>query len=253
MLSAGADHNLPLVSTAIRIQGKNDWHRRAHRLAAAVVSIQPIRYGWLHRAFTLGEYERMNEQNLQQNQTRQDEEIFRGRLITLRTQIVRMLDGQDARYEIVDHPDAAAVVAVRYNADGSGEPLVALVHQQRPAIGKETIELPAGLVDPHERDHPEQTAARELREETGFTAGTLRLLTREYSSPGFTNEAISIYLATDIAVASDDAIPDPSEIARVQWIPLSEAMQLVREGRIDDSKTVIGLWLARDALGIVPA
>src|SRR5205823_14112161 len=100
----------------------------------------------------------------------------------------------------------------------------------------------------HERDHPEQTAARELREETGYTAGILRLLTREYSSPGFTNEAISIYLATDVVQAESGSAPDPSEIRKVQWMPLSEAMRLAREGSIDDGKTLIGLWLARDVL-----
>lgn len=190
----------------------------------------------------------MSERNPQHNQGGQDQEIFRGKLITVRVRTARKLDGGESRYEIVEHPEAVAVVAVRYEARDSGEPLVALVHQQRPAIGKETLELPAGLVDPDERNHPEQTAARELREETGYAAATLRLLTREYSSPGFTNEAIFIYLATDVAEAEDGAAPDPSEISKVQWMPLSEAMQLVREGAIDDGKTLIGLWLARDVL-----
>lgn len=188
----------------------------------------------------------MNEQHTQDNQGSQDQEIYRGKLITVRVRTVRKPDGGESRYEIVEHAEAVAVVAVRYESGASGEPLVAMVHQQRPAVGKETLELPAGLVDAHE--HPEQTAARELREETGYVAGTLRLLTREYSSPGFTNEAISIYLATDVAEAEDGSAPDPGEISKVEWMPLSEAMQLVREGRVDDGKTLIGLWLARDVL-----
>lgn len=190
----------------------------------------------------------MSEQNPQANQGSQDQEIFRGKLITVRVRTVRKPDGGESRYEIVDHADAVAVVAMRYESHESGDPLVALVQQQRPAVGKETLELPAGLVDLHERDHPEQTAARELREETGYTAATLRLLIREYSSPGFTNEAISIYLATDVTQAEDDSAPDPGEISKVQWVPLSEAMRLAREGVINDGKTLIGLWLARDVL-----
>lgn len=190
----------------------------------------------------------MSEQHPQDTQGSQDQEIYRGKLITVRVLTVRKPDGGESRYEIVEHAEAVAVVAVRYESRDSGEPLVALVHQQRPAVGKETLELPAGLVDPHERDHPDQTAARELREETGYTAGTLRLLTREYSSPGFTNEAISIYLATDVTRANGGSTPDPSEISKVQWMPLSETMRLAREGAIDDGKTLIGLWLARDVL-----
>lgn len=190
----------------------------------------------------------MSEQNPQANQGSQDQEIFRGKLITVRVRTVRKPDGGESRYEIVDHADAVAVVAMRYESHESGDPLVALVQQQRPAVGKETLELPAGLVDLHERDHPEQTAARELREETGYTAATLRLLIREYSSPGFTNEAISIYLATDVTQAEDGSAPDPGEISKVQWVPLSEAMRLAREGVINDGKTLIGLWLARDVL-----
>jgi ADP-ribose pyrophosphatase len=190
----------------------------------------------------------MSEQNPQDNQGGMDQEIYRGKLITVHVRTVRKPDGGESRYEIVEHPGAVAIVAVRYESRDSGEPLVALVHQQRPAIGKETLEIPAGLVDAHERDHPEQTAARELREETGYSAGTLRLLTREYSSPGFTNEAISIYLATDVAQAEGGSAPDPGEIRKVQWMPLSEAMRLAREGSIDDGKTLIGLWLARDVL-----
>lgn len=176
---------------------------------------------------------------------------FKGHLVTVRLQPVTRPDGREALFEVVEHPDAVAIVAVRYEptAGGTARPLVALVHQPRPVIGRDdSLEIPAGLVDADERGNPEHTAARELREETGYEAGRLRLLTKEYSSPGFTDEALYIYLATELRPAAGDHTPDPSEIAKLDWVPLAEAMRLCREGRMDDSKTLIGLWLARDEL-----
>lgn len=184
-------------------------------------------------------------------QSARSEIAFKGHLVTVRLQPVVRPDGREMLFEVVEHPDAVAIVAVRYEptAGGTARPLVALVHQPRPVIGRDdSVEIPAGLVDANERGNPEHTAARELREETGYEAGRLRLLTKEYSSPGFTDEALSIYLATELHPAAGDHTPDPSEIAKLDWMPLAEAMRLCREGRIDDSKTLIGLWLARDEL-----
>ena len=181
----------------------------------------------------------------------QPEVAFKGHLVTVRLQPVTRPDGREALFEVVEHPDAVAIVAVRYEptAGGTARPLVALVHQPRPVIGRDdSLEIPAGLVDADERGNPEHTATRELREETGYEAGRLRLLTKEYSSPGFTDEALYIYLATELRPAAGDHTPDPSEIAKLDWVPLAEAMRLCREGRVDDSKTLIGLWLARDEL-----
>ena len=176
--------------------------------------------------------------------------IYDGKLIQVRVQPVRHGDGQVSNYEIVDHPGGAAIVAVRYTetAGGRGEPLVALVRHERPAIGKDTWEIPAGLVDDDERDDAQRTAARELREETGYVAGELTRLTCVYTSPGFTDEAITIYLAKGLEPAPGHPAPDPTEIVGLQWMPLGEALNLVRDGTIDDSKSVLGLLLARDAL-----
>lgn len=181
----------------------------------------------------------------------QPEVAFKGHLVTVRLQPVVRPDGREATFEVVEHPDAVAIVAVRYEPTpgGTARPLVALVHQPRPVIGRnDSVEIPAGLVDADERGDAERAAARELREETGYEAGRLRLLTKEYSSPGFTDEALYIYLATELRPAVGDNTPDPSEIDKLDWVPLAEAMRLCREGRIDDSKTLIGLWLARDEL-----
>lgn len=171
--------------------------------------------------------------------------VFPGRLITVRVQHVTTRDGATHDFEIVDHPDAAAVVAVRDTEEG--ERLIAMVRQERPAIGKASWEIPAGLVTLADGGDTQRAAARELLEETGMQAGALRFLHRHYPSPGFSNEAISIYLATDL-VEIDGASPDPHEIDEIAWKPLGVAIEMCRRGEIDDGKTVIGLWLARDAL-----
>jgi ADP-ribose pyrophosphatase len=186
-------------------------------------------------------------------QSSQDEVVFVGSLFSVRRQAVRHADGSDSLYDIVDHPDAAAVVAIRREParDESEEQgnnmLVALVRQIRPAIGKDTLELPAGIVHSQEIGHPEITAARELGEETGWRAGSWQLLTQQYPSPGFSSEAIWIYLATELEEIHG-AVPDPHEILGLEWVSLRQALAYCRDGKIVDGKTIIGLYLASDVL-----
>ena len=125
------------------------------------------------------------------------QEVFHGDLIAVRVETIPSPTGHAQRYEIVEHPDAVAIVALRDDPSG-GEPQIALVRQSRPALGRETWELPAGLVRADEREEPQRAAERELREETGSTARTWRQLAREYPSPGFSTEAITIFLATEL-------------------------------------------------------
>jgi ADP-ribose pyrophosphatase len=194
---------------------------------------------------------------MSQSQSSQSEVVFEGRLFSVRREPVHHADGSVSLYEIVDHPDAAAVVALREpfgaTSDAPGDTtlarMVALVRQVRPAIGKETLELPAGLVKPDEIDHPERTAARELQEETGWQAGKWQLLTRQYPSAGFSTEAIWIYLATDLEEVSG-SVPDPHEVLGLDWLPISQALALCRDGTIDDGKTLAGLFLAAYAIGM---
>src|SRR6266567_6831044 len=151
------------------------------------------------------------------------EELFHGKLINLRVENIPKPSGGTSRFEIVEHPDAVAIVALRYDLVGSSEavPCVVLVNQERPAVKRKTWEIPAGLIEAHERDSPQLTAARELREETGYLADNWQCLTREYPSPGFSTEAITIYLATQVYASSNTQsanIPsDPTEIAHVRW------------------------------------
>jgi ADP-ribose pyrophosphatase len=188
------------------------------------------------------------------------EEVFAGKLITVRVETLPQPIGGTQRFEIVEHPDAVAIVALRAapataSSDASGELQVALVRQPRPAIGRETWELPAGLVRPDERDDPQRTAERELREETGYAANNWQRLIREYPSPGFSTEAITLYLATEVYPAGDR--PDGGEgqgegmheIDAVDWVPLSAALARGQRGEIEDGKTLLGLTLAAGMTG----
>lgn len=178
-----------------------------------------------------------------------DGKRFKVRLRTLPTPM-----GGVSRYEIIDTPDAAAIVPILARGGGA-EPLVVLVEQERPAIGRHTLEIPAGLINPGET--PEQTARRELTEETGYVAGRLRPLTSIHSSPGIMTELLHIYLASELTLTGQAAQPiDTTEIARLHTMPLHEAVAQATRGEISDAKTVVGLLLARDALageGAYPA
>jgi ADP-ribose pyrophosphatase len=178
-----------------------------------------------------------------------DEEVYRGALIRVLRRTLSMPSGGRTQFDVVEHPGAVAIVGLRADPAHAGALFVALVQQERPAINRRTWELPAGLVNPTEAGQPELTARRELREETGFEAGATRLLARTFTSPGFTNETIALYLATDLQPVPGQSGPqDPTEISGVAWLPLSDALLRCQSGEIDDSKTVLGLLLARDAL-----
>lgn len=171
---------------------------------------------------------------------------FQGRRTTVRLKPVMHANGHVTEYEIVVRPDAVAVVALRQGAGTTVE--VALVSQQRPAVDRELLEIPAGLIEPDERNAPERAAARELREETGFEAGTVRKLAAEFPSPGYTSEIIHLYVASGLREAAGGQQLDPGEEVRVVWLPLDEAIARCQRGEIADGKTLLGLWMARDEL-----
>ncbi len=159
--------------------------------------------------------------------------IYRGKILNL----VKL----DNRWEVVEHQPAVCVLVIR-------DEQVLGVRQQRPAIGGETWELPAGLVDAGEE--PAEAAVRELAEETQHRA-TLTLLAEIYSSPGFSTEKVFIFEATDLSPAPD-ARPDEGEALVVEWRPLRATYEAIRTGRVASSAhTLLALTHALGRRGVL--
>ena len=161
--------------------------------------------------------------------------IFRGRIFDVALDTVREDDLQYVR-EVVQHPGGAAAVALF--DDGT----VALVRQYRHPTGRYVLELPAGRLNPDEP--PEVCAARELTEEIGVRAGRIEKLAEFFTTPGFCGEKLWVYLATELTTVGQNLEDD--ELITVLRLPLSEALEMCRDGRIEDAKTIIGLMLVAD-------
>jgi ADP-ribose pyrophosphatase len=172
-------------------------------------------------------------------QTAASRQVFSGKVVRVRVDTVRLAAGDEAEREVVERSDAAAVVAV---ADGQ----VWLTRQHRQAAGKELLELPAGLLG--EGEDPMACAARELREEVGVEAASLLRLTGYYSSAGFTDEVVHVYLATELHPTGGQSLDEGEELELVR-LPFADAAEMALDGRISDAKTIIGLLLARQRLG----
>ena len=162
--------------------------------------------------------------------------IHSGRVINLDVDAVRFPDGSTGELEIVRHPGAAAVVPFASDPRGD-DPTVLLIQQYRYATNGSLLEIPAGRLDPGE--DPEGCGRRELLEEVGVTAGRLERLTTIWTTPGFTDERIHLFWASELSAGKHAREPD--EFIEVIPKPLSEALQLVRSGVITDAKTALSL------------
>ena len=163
--------------------------------------------------------------------------VHDGRVVHLSVDRVRFPDGSEGDLELIRHPGAAAVVPF-VDPPESPDPAILLLRQYRYASGGYLYEVPAGL--PHGANEAwAECARRELAEETGFTAARIDYLTRIFTTPGFTNEVIHLFVATGLSAG--DADRDPDEFITVQVVPFSGALDMVRTGRIVDCKTVAAL------------
>ncbi|WP_211745111.1 NUDIX hydrolase [Paenibacillus sp. Marseille-Q4541] len=159
------------------------------------------------------------------------EPVFEGKVVSLQVDTVTLPNGQTGTREIIRHPGAVAVLAVR------GDRML-VVDQYRQALGRTELEIPAGKLDPGE--DPEEAAKRELREETGFRAGSLKPLPAFYTSPGFADEVIYLYMADELKEGEMEL--DEDEFLEVSEITLDEAYAFIKEGRISDAKTVLAVY-----------
>jgi ADP-ribose pyrophosphatase len=157
--------------------------------------------------------------------------IYEGRILKLRVDTVRTADGRRTTREIIEHAACVAVVPVDAGDN------VLLVRQYRQAPGKELLEIPAGGID--EGESPEAAVIREMQEETGFRPGKVVRLCGFYSSPGFCNEYLHLYLATELAAGRLYAEDTPG--IEVVPVPLAEVPALLASGDIEDAKTIGGL------------
>ena len=175
----------------------------------------------------------MSERDLTEH-TLQSKTVYRGRLLDVREDEIRLPDGKTSRREYIVHPGAAVMLAM---PDANS---VVMERQYRYALREHVYELPAGKIDPGE--NPLDTAKRELLEETGYRAREWRHLLSTYPVVGYSNERIELYFARDLEYVGHTL--DDGEFLDVFTLPLTQALDWVRSGRIKEAKTVLGLLLA---------
>ena len=168
------------------------------------------------------------------------ERVFEGKRIGLRVDRVRLADGTEAVREVAESPNAVVIVAV------DDDQKLLLVRQYRFAVGRELLELPAGVIEGDEP--PVASAQRELREETGFAAAELTELGHFYAAPGGLTECMYAFLGTSLT--HDPLAPDADERIELGRMGVREALEMARAGGFHDAKTIASLLLAeRRVLG----
>jgi ADP-ribose pyrophosphatase len=162
--------------------------------------------------------------------------VFSGRVLDLDVDTVRFPDGSVGDLEMIRHPGASAVVPFVNDPRGA-DPEVLLIRQFRHAAERYVWEIPAGRLEPGEA--PEACARRELEEEAGVTAGELRRLTTIYTTPGFTDERIHLFLASGLGEGTERREADEFlEVHRMLW---SRVLRLIEQGEVEDGKTLVAL------------
>jgi ADP-ribose pyrophosphatase len=168
------------------------------------------------------------------------ERLYSGRVINLDRDTVQFPNNSTGQLEMIRHPGASAVVPFM-DEPRAPDPRIFLIRQFRHAANGSIWEIPAGRLDPGET--PATCAQRELEEEIGMTADVLARLTTIYTTPGFTDEKIHLYMATELKKGTHRREPD--EFMEVQTKRWSEAMNMIRAGEISDAKTVVALMFVQ--------
>lgn len=165
--------------------------------------------------------------------------LYRGRIIDLGIEAVELPNRQQVSLEIVRHPGGAVIAAIDDRSQ------ICLLYQYRHATGGFIWEVPAGKIDSGEA--PLATAQRELQEEAGILAEQWSELGVIYSTPGFCDERLHLYLAQNLTLTSHS--PQSDEDIQVRWLAFTEALEWACTGQIQDAKTLVVLFRAAMALG----
>lgn len=167
--------------------------------------------------------------------TLESETVYQGRLLHARKDRVRLPNGKESTREYLVHPGAAVILPIFDNGD------ILLERQHRYPLRRDFLELPAGKFDPGETELA--CAQRELLEETGYAAAEWRYINTQYPCIGYSDERLVYFLARDLRHEGDNL--DHDEFLEILRVPFAEAMQMVKDGRINEGKTVMGLlWWA---------
>jgi ADP-ribose pyrophosphatase len=161
--------------------------------------------------------------------------LYDGYIINLRLDELRMPDGRTTTREVVEHNGGVVIIAQPRPEE------IILIRQYRYSIDEELLEFPAGRIEKGEDPFP--CAQRELIEETGYKAEKWREISRMYSAPGFCNELLYLYVATELNFVGKNL--DEDEETEVLIMPITDAWQLVLDGKVRDAKTIAGIGLIR--------
>lgn len=164
-----------------------------------------------------------------EEKTLSSEKIFTGKVISLQVDEVELPNGKTSKREIIKHPGAVAIIALTV------ENKIVMVEQYRKAMERSIVEIPAGKLEKGEE--PLECAKRELEEETGYECEKMEHLISFYTSPGFADELVHVFLAQNITQKENAAGLDEDEFVEVLELTLEEAERYIKEGKIYDAKT----------------